>query len=283
MKKQLALIFFIAILAIIKTDEPFKLPVLTYHSVMPYNTYEDNPYILSEEVFYKHMQYLYDNGFNTITIEQFLNFFLYNIELPRNPILLTFDDGYLDNVLFVYPILNQFGFTAISFLLTGALSIEDPIQFMSIDEIYATNDIFEFASHTHDMHSYPVSVESVENIRFDLRLSFEFPLSSTQVFAYPFGIYNDNIIEALIAEDVLVAFTGGRRYVTRNSNPFKLPRFSVVSNWDMELFSAIVNGRHTSILHYLFHIRTNDKLIKIFTAILIIGIHALVFISYKNE
>ena len=241
-----------------QANEPVKLPVLTYHSVMPWEYYspinENNPWILSEEVFYTHMQYLYENGFNAITIEEFLNFFFYDYDLPENPILLTFDDGYLDNALYVYPILKEFNFTAINFLLTDGLARTPqtmtayPIRYMSRHNIYATNDVFEFASHTHDMHFYiadsPILVTaSISDIQTDLRRSFEFPLCSFEVFAYPFGIYSDNAIDALILEGVRVAFTTEWGYITRESDPFRLPRFSIESDWwDMELFSTIVRG-----------------------------------------
>ncbi|MDR2167019.1 MAG: polysaccharide deacetylase family protein [Clostridiales bacterium] len=237
-------------------DDP-KIAVLNYHSIMPQQFYEplnvDNPWILPQEVFYEHMRYLYENGFNPLTSCQLIDFLHNNADLPKNPVIITFDDGYLDNYLFAAPILRQFGFTAMQFLIGIAILDETPTmtafptQFMSIYEILGSKDVFEFGSHTYAMHrrndGIPLLVsESVEAIRADLRQSFAGPLSFTTDLAYPFGISSANAREALEAEGVKFAFTTQFGYVQRNSSPLMLPRFYVTHHWTIEKFSEIVSG-----------------------------------------
>ena len=238
-------------------EPPSRLPVLAYHSVVSRQFYypinEPNQYILLDEVFYKQMRYLYENGFNSITSSQLIDFLFYDGVLPQNPIAITFDDGYLDNYLFAAPIMRQFGFTGMVFLITGNLPETSqsmtafPLQFLSAEEILASTDVFEFGSHAHYMHAAvsgvpPLATESVENIRADIRKSFEAPLTFRTGFAYPHGRHSDNAIEALREEGVRFAFATHWGYVCRDTNPFILPRFSVVSDWSMELFSQLVGG-----------------------------------------
>jgi peptidoglycan/xylan/chitin deacetylase (PgdA/CDA1 family) len=220
----------------------------------PYNVY--NLWILNLDLFYRQMRYLYENNFNTVTSEQLINFLYYDGDLPPNPIVLTFDDGYLDNALFAAPILRQFGFTGMVFMFTVQIPPETPTMtsspaFMSAELMLANKDVFEFGSHTHGLHHRIDGVAAMQVVDYarivvDLRRSFEHPLNLLTGFAYPFGQYNDNAIAALQSEGILFAFTTRFAYAYRNTDPFRIPRFLVTSapQWyDKEFFSDIVHGR----------------------------------------
>ena len=54
------------------------------------------------------MQYLEEKGFHSITMEQLESHILHGSPLPDKPIVLTFDDGYKDNVETALPILKKY-------------------------------------------------------------------------------------------------------------------------------------------------------------------------------
>jgi len=237
---------------------PMRLPVLAYHSIMPRGFYYplnvNNPWILLDEVFYEHMKYLYENGFTALRTDQLMDFLFYGGDLPEKPVVITFDDGYLDNHLFATPIMREFGFTGMMYLITSTISeitpamATYPTQYMSMAEIHASMDVFEYGIHTHAMHSHvdgvpSLAAESVERIRADIRKSLEVPIPFTAGFAYPGGVFSDNAISALMEESVRFAFTTQLGYVSRDTNPYMLPRFSVTSDWTPEQFSEIICGR----------------------------------------
>ena len=243
------------------TNMPLRIPVLAYHSILPaeyyYPNHVDNPWVLSLDTFYMQMRYLYENNFNTITSSHLISYLFYGGALPDNPVILTFDDGYLDNALFAAPIMRQFGFTGMQFLITGLIPeytqpmAVNPIQHMSLTEIMDIVDVFEFGSHTHAMHDtvngVPLLVSSgVDAIREDILRSFEYPLTFTTGFAYPFGRHSNNARQALQDAGVRFAFTTQWGYLGRNTNPLLIPRFSITGNppeWPMSKFSDIVWGR----------------------------------------
>ena len=236
-------------------EPPERIPVLNYHSIMSQEFYYpinvNNPWILSEEAFCRQMRFLYENNFTTLTAQQLKDFLFHGGTLPPNPVILTFDDGYLDNYLFAAPILRQFGFTGMMFLITSAFPETTPqmtafpIQFMSLTEINASKDVFQFGSHTHDMHRNinnrpALRVESVANIRVDIRKSFDNAPMTFKGFAYPFGAYSDAAISALKEEGVQFAFSTRWGTIYRDTNPFLLPRFCVTSEWTMEFFESLL-------------------------------------------
>jgi peptidoglycan/xylan/chitin deacetylase (PgdA/CDA1 family) len=72
----------------------------------------------STKVFEEQMEYLQKN-YNVISQEQFLGWLYREEPLPEFPAMLTFDDGYRDNLTNALPILKKFGLPAIIFLTSG--------------------------------------------------------------------------------------------------------------------------------------------------------------------
>lgn len=68
-------------------------------------------------IFRHQIEYMKGN-FNIITMEQVIQAVLGKDNLPENALLLTFDDGYIDNYTFAFPILEEFGVQG-SFFIPG--------------------------------------------------------------------------------------------------------------------------------------------------------------------
>ncbi|EFX8302280.1 carbohydrate transporter, partial [Shigella flexneri] len=83
------------------------VPVLMYHHV----SHCPGLVTLSPETFRKQMKWLAENNWKTLSSDE-LEFFYRGGKLPRKSVMLTFDDGYLDNWFQVYPLLNEFNLKA---------------------------------------------------------------------------------------------------------------------------------------------------------------------------
>ncbi|MCJ7691048.1 MAG: polysaccharide deacetylase family protein, partial [Clostridiaceae bacterium] len=85
------------------------IPVLMYHAI----GYEKgNTARVPKENFKEQMKYLKDNGYVTLTLDEAYDFFSNNKPIPEKSVVLTFDDGYVDNYVEALPILKEFGFKA---------------------------------------------------------------------------------------------------------------------------------------------------------------------------
>lgn len=110
-----------------------RIPILMYHAIEdapsdwgPY--YETST---SPAVFARHMQYLSENGYTTITLGQAIT----ALGKPwgeKRPVVLTFDDGCRSVFTTACPILHSYGFTGTVFLISR-LTGDSPVPFRGID------------------------------------------------------------------------------------------------------------------------------------------------------
>lgn len=89
------------------------VPVFLYHHV---NHNIDDLYTVTPDIFNEQMHYLYKNGFETVTCDDLMDF-MKNGRKLRKSVMLTFDDGWLDNYVFVVPILKKYGLKATFFIV----------------------------------------------------------------------------------------------------------------------------------------------------------------------
>lgn len=90
------------------------IPVIMYHSVGPLKPGWDwNTLVMPMEVFEGQMRMLKQHGWTTISLGALHDHIANGAPLPENPVVLTFDDGYLDNWVFAYPILKKYGHHAV--------------------------------------------------------------------------------------------------------------------------------------------------------------------------
>ena len=98
---------------------PYKeVPVLLYHRVSSSADQADR-LVVTRRTFDRHMKYLYDKGFRTITLDEITEDHRCSISVSDRLIAITLDDGYLDTFSEAFPVLLKYGFTATVFVATG--------------------------------------------------------------------------------------------------------------------------------------------------------------------
>jgi len=90
------------------------VPVLMYHHVSP----TSGAITASPENFEAHIAWLAKHGYRSLSTAQFAAY-LAGQPIPEKSVLITFDDGYLDNWVYAHPILQRYGMRAVMFLVTG--------------------------------------------------------------------------------------------------------------------------------------------------------------------
>jgi len=90
------------------------VPVLMYHHVTP----AGGMIAATPDVFEAQIAALAAAGYQSLTCAQF-EAYLQGAPVPEKSVLITFDDGYLNNWVYAHPVLARYGMRAVIFLITG--------------------------------------------------------------------------------------------------------------------------------------------------------------------
>ncbi len=93
------------------------VPVLMYHHVCPH----PGLVTVSPKTFEEHIAYLACKKYRALAADEFLEFLQGKRALDGRNVLITFDDGYLDNYVYAYPILKRYGLKATIFTITSLM------------------------------------------------------------------------------------------------------------------------------------------------------------------
>ncbi|OTP69928.1 polysaccharide deacetylase family protein [Caballeronia sordidicola] len=115
------------------------VPVLMYHHVSP----AAGAVTVSPANFADQMAMLARKGYTTLGASAF-SAYLAGEPVPEKSVVLTFDDGYLDNWVHAHPVLARHGFTALGFLVSGWIN-DGPVRSNSAS---ALPDLPELLGHT---------------------------------------------------------------------------------------------------------------------------------------
>ncbi|MED3838878.1 polysaccharide deacetylase family protein [Niallia circulans] len=238
----------------IRKEEDFQAAEL--HPIDVKQAYKDflpSPLFITLEKFEQQMEYLFNNGFHTLSLEEVKAYYEGGNSLPEKSILLTFDDCFQSIKEYAYPILKKYQFHATAFVVTGWLHdnkrifAKDKSVCLSTRDLEEMKDVFEYANHTHQMHIRTSESESLlmtsskETFAKDLDECNEHILiNHKNVFAYPFGLFNESNILTLKEKEFKLAFTCENGHNDMQSNPLLLKRNAIPYLIDLEAFKKIV-------------------------------------------
>lgn len=231
------------------------VPVLMYHHLLPEDDnkkFKGVSAVTSAENFDAQMQWLFDNNYTAISLQQLEKFVKKEGNLPAKAVAITFDDGLKSTYIYGYPILKKYNFRATNFLITGRVLQEDTPAFnpdffqpLSMAEIDVMKDVYDFQSHTHNMHRNIdgqgfVVIKSRHDVNSDFATSKY--MIGAKYMAYPFGQYNSRAIQILKNNGYMLAFTIKSGKVQPGDNPYKLQRLAVNYDHTLPQFIELVHN-----------------------------------------
>ena len=127
--------------------------------------------------------------------------------VPEKPILITFDDGYVDNYEEAYPILKKYNMRGTIFLIINLMDTPGYLTWDQVKEMAA--DGMEFGSHT--ISHKPLTSFDRAGVRHELQDSKDIIEKMTgkpcHFIAFPEGKYNDMVMEETRGAGYRYAFT----------------------------------------------------------------------------
>lgn len=105
--------------------------------------------------FERQMQYLKENGYHSVTLEELNDWQLGRRELPSRPVVITFDDGDESVYDLAFPILARLNYRATLFVVTSRVGTRwNEVRCLDWSRLRELEEsgVFRVESHTHDMH-----------------------------------------------------------------------------------------------------------------------------------
>jgi peptidoglycan/xylan/chitin deacetylase (PgdA/CDA1 family) len=144
------------------------LRVLLYHKV---NDADGNPGSVPTGLFADHIGSLEGMGYRVVGLDEVVDYVRRGRALPANAVLITFDDGYRDNLENAAPVLSRLGYPAVVFVSVGHVGTERP---MPHDErVAAENPLLDWDGLTEiEQHGVRVESHGIDHIALS-RLSLD--------------------------------------------------------------------------------------------------------------
>lgn len=230
------------------------IPVLGYHHLAEdaekFSSWLFDPWTSSLSAFEKQMQYLFDNGYKTISLDDFYAWYKGEKQFDNKTVVLTFDDSYYSTVALAKPVLEKYGFQATVFVIGGSVpDVDTGYQAPSKQHIplalLQSDETLQYYSHFYCLHrkignAYAVDAYTQDELCADIRQARQ--TASTDYMAYPYGKYNETVQAALKQEGVRLAFSYNQMHdACRTENPYALSRYSVNAYTPMFLFRWFLN------------------------------------------
>ena len=217
-----------------------RVPILTYHYIGysdPKDTGREGLSV-KPDVFDEQLGYLAKNGYTPISLDTAFAALKGNGGLPAKPIILTFDDGYIDFYVNAYPILKKYNFHATSFIPTGLMGQSYYLKWEQIKEMDGSG-LISFQSHS-VTHANLTEI-SLDKLRWELSESKKMLENSlgkpVNFIAYPYGANNSLVGEEARKAGFLGATTTVYGSIISEGTTYFIPRIKVAGSWTLEQFA----------------------------------------------
>jgi len=180
-------------------NTPIKFPVFNYHHIrpMPPETapINDRAFTVSPEGFEAHLKYFKENGYQTVLIDDLINYFDTGKPLPTKAVAITFDDGRYGQYKWAYFLLKKYEMKATFFITTGWVGSNDFLTWEEIKEMSDNGMAIGSHSISHPHLSDQNDIDLKHELEDGKKIIEEKIGKPIKYLAYPGGDYSTRVIE----------------------------------------------------------------------------------------
>ena len=202
-------------------EEVLSVPILMYHSILQ-DPARTGVYVVTPSQLESDLQYLKEKGYQSVTMQELIDYVHFGTQLPERPVVLTFDDGHLNNMIYATPLLESYGMrgvlSVVGMYCDQATDTNDNnanYSYLTWDQVAEVHEkgIFELQNHSYNMHfldgkrrgTLPMKGEDTvqyhQALADDLgrmqEMMIEVTGAAPTTFTYPFGFYSEDSLEVL--------------------------------------------------------------------------------------
>ena len=235
------------------------LQVIYFHEVTKKTGFSYN--MININKFKRNMDYLVRNNYNTITFEELNDPDIFSNIKDRKNILITFDDGYINNYELVFPFMKKNNLKFNVFLEAGAISQNDNYITWDMVNEMSKSKLVGFGAHTfnHVDARYIAESNLEEEIINANKLIYQRTGLIVQDFCFPYGMYNTDIIQLLNQSEVYKRlYTSDGRRLYKELDLTLIGRVGIKDEDNLDTFKGKVNGKY-NLLYRLNRIKNSRR------------------------
>ncbi|HEY6006917.1 MAG TPA: polysaccharide deacetylase family protein [Geobacteraceae bacterium] len=226
------------------------VPILLYHRFGP--TVADGMTIKTA-VFEEHLKYLRDNGYKVIPLRSLVDWYRKKGPAPGpKSVVIVEDDAHKSVYSDMLPLARKYNVPVTVFVYPSAISnAKYAMTWDQLRELKKTG-LFDFQSHTYWHPNFKKDRKKMAPAEFDKAVTMQLTKSKARIekelgvkvdmLAWPFGIYDDDLLRRAAAAGYTTTFTIERRHATRSENVTKLPRYLLINADQGKAFAQILAG-----------------------------------------
>lgn len=216
------------------TNDDINIPVLCYHDVNPKQT---NDMLLDPNKFEEQMKYLKTNNYVSLTMSELYGFLRENKKIPKKSVVITFDDGYIGNYKYAYPILKKYNMHACMFMISDMLTNSLYVNEDQLKELSDSN-VFEIQSHT-AMHEDLTSLSKdrqIDTMKKSKEKLESITNKTVEFLAYPYGKSNKDTRTAAKETGYKLGFSLDGAMADKSDNDYNIDRLYISNDYDLDYF-----------------------------------------------
>lgn len=234
------------------SGDPLKVPILMYHEIIDEGA--DNiallrllrdSYVVGRDVFEDQLAYLGAGGYHTATLAELTGHMQDPLRnpLPEHSVVLTFDDGYVGNYTWAFPLLKKYSMTAVFFVASRLIGMPLMMHWAHLREMSAAG--MSIQSHT---ASHPflkqLSDEAVARELRESKVTIQNELGvPVDYLSLPNGSYGASCGAIAAGAGYAGVCSSVVGYNVAHTDRFLLRRIRVSGNHCIDEFKQIVAGK----------------------------------------
>jgi peptidoglycan/xylan/chitin deacetylase (PgdA/CDA1 family) len=230
--------------------ENYRIPILVYHR---FNETVVDSMTVTTERFESQIRYLRDHDHKFVPLRTLVEARLKGSPLPENTVVFTADDGHRSVYNRLFRLARKYQLPVTLFIYPSAISNADyAMTWQQLAEL-KNSGLFEVQSHTFWHPNFLREKRRLSPTEYDKFASTQLAQSkkilesklggTVDLLAWPFGIYDDDLIGKAEQAGYLAGFTIEGRHVTPRDHMMTLPRYLMTQVIDMRMFAELMSAK----------------------------------------
>lgn len=226
------------------------VPILLYHRLGP--TVADSMTMTTAN-FESHLKYLKENGYTVIPLRRLVDWYQKKAPAPpQKSVVIVEDDAHKSVYTDMLPLVKKYNVPVTVFIYPSAVSnAKYAMTWDQIRELKKTG-LFDFQSHTYWHPNFKKERKKLKPADFDKLVETQLKKAKDKIekevgtkvdlLAWPFGIYDDQLIQKATAAGYIATFTIERRHATASESILKLPRYLLIAADNQKALAQVLAG-----------------------------------------